>query len=210
MTDFSSLFRPGVPAAAGRFTGFPKYNFVGGHNDPTRIPVEALADCAAAALRREGSLLALYNLGHGPLGHIGMRDLVVDKLKRHRGLEVTREEVLLTSGSLQGLDLVNSLFCAAGDTVLVEELSYGGAISRLKTLGVKIVPMPLDDDGIRMDALADILADIRLRDERDSGRAAAPLLMADDAVLLDTSNLSIEQAADAARRIVETARARWT
>ena len=59
-------------------------------------------------------------------------------------------------------------------------------------------------------ALADILADIRLRDERDSGRAAAPLVMADDAVLLDTSNLSIEQAADAARRIVETARARWT
>ena len=59
-------------------------------------------------------------------------------------------------------------------------------------------------------SLDDILADIRLRDDRDSGRAAAPLLMADDAVLLDTSNLSIEQSADAARRIVETARARWT
>ncbi len=58
-------------------------------------------------------------------------------------------------------------------------------------------------------ALADILADIRLRDERDSGRAAAPLVKADDAVLLDTSVLSIEQAADAARRIVETARANW-
>jgi cytidylate kinase len=58
--------------------------------------------------------------------------------------------------------------------------------------------------------LADILADIRLRDERDSGRAAAPLAMAADAVLLDTSDLGIEQAADAARRIVETARARWT
>jgi cytidylate kinase len=59
-------------------------------------------------------------------------------------------------------------------------------------------------------SLEDILADIRLRDQRDSGRAAAPLLMADDAVLLDTSEKSIPQAADAARRIVETARARWT
>jgi cytidylate kinase len=58
-------------------------------------------------------------------------------------------------------------------------------------------------------SLEDILADIRLRDERDSGRAAAPLVMAADAVLLDTSDLSIEQAADAARRIVETARANW-
>jgi cytidylate kinase len=59
-------------------------------------------------------------------------------------------------------------------------------------------------------SLEDVLADIRRRDERDSGRAAAPLTMADDAVLLDTSDLSIEEAADAARRIVETARARWT
>jgi cytidylate kinase len=58
--------------------------------------------------------------------------------------------------------------------------------------------------------LDDVLADIRLRDQRDSGRAAAPLTMAADAVLLDTSDLGIEQAADAARRIVETARARWT
>lgn len=57
--------------------------------------------------------------------------------------------------------------------------------------------------------LAEVLADIRRRDERDSGRAAAPLVMAEDAVLLDTSNLTIREAADAARRIVETARARW-
>jgi 2-aminoadipate transaminase len=163
MTDFSHLFRPGVPAGAARFTGFPKYNFIGGHNDPTHIPVEALADSAAAALRREGALLALYNLGHGPLGHQGLRALVVDKLARHRGIHVTPEEVLLTSGSLQGLDLVNSLFCQAGDTVLVEELSYGGAISRLRTLGVEVVPMALDGDGIRIDALAATLAALKAR-----------------------------------------------
>ena len=55
----------------------------------------------------------------------------------------------------------------------------------------------------------DVLADIRLRDARDAGRAAAPLVIADDAALLDTTDLSISQAADAARRIVEAARARW-
>lgn len=58
-------------------------------------------------------------------------------------------------------------------------------------------------------ALADVLADIRIRDARDSGRDAAPLKPAADAVLLDTSEMTIEQAADAARRIVEAARARW-
>jgi len=52
----------------------------------------------------------------------------------------------------------------------------------------------------------DILADIRRRDERDSHRSAAPLVQAEDAVLLDTSKMSISQAADAARRIVEAAR----
>ena len=55
----------------------------------------------------------------------------------------------------------------------------------------------------------DILADIRKRDERDSARAASPLVMAPDAVLLDTTEMTIDQAADAARRIVETARGRW-
>jgi len=54
----------------------------------------------------------------------------------------------------------------------------------------------------------EILADIRKRDERDGGRASAPMTQADDAVLLDTSEMTIEQAFDAARRIVETARAR--
>jgi cytidylate kinase len=55
----------------------------------------------------------------------------------------------------------------------------------------------------------DILEDIRKRDERDGGRADSPMIQAPDAVLLDTSEMTIEQATDAARRIVEAARARW-
>ncbi|WP_091736554.1 (d)CMP kinase [Phenylobacterium immobile] len=58
-------------------------------------------------------------------------------------------------------------------------------------------------------SLEDVLADIRKRDERDGGREAAPMRAAADAVLLDTSEMTIDQAADAARRIVEAARARW-
>ena len=58
-------------------------------------------------------------------------------------------------------------------------------------------------------AYEDILEDVRRRDERDSARAASPLVQAADAALLDTSQMTISQAADAARRIVEEARARW-
>lgn len=57
-------------------------------------------------------------------------------------------------------------------------------------------------------SLDEVLEDIRRRDARDSGREAAPLVAAPDAALLDTSEMTIEQAADAARRIVEAARAR--
>lgn len=55
----------------------------------------------------------------------------------------------------------------------------------------------------------DILADIRVRDARDSARADSPMTMAADAVLLDTTEMTIDAAFDAARRIVETARSRW-
>jgi len=58
-------------------------------------------------------------------------------------------------------------------------------------------------------AYADVVADIRKRDARDGTRDAAPMVAAPDATLLDTTEMTIEQAADAARRIVEAARARW-
>jgi cytidylate kinase len=58
-------------------------------------------------------------------------------------------------------------------------------------------------------AYDEVLADIRRRDARDGGRDAAPMTQAADATLLDTTEMTIEQAADAARRIVEAARARW-
>ncbi|MFC3080406.1 (d)CMP kinase [Phenylobacterium terrae] len=57
-------------------------------------------------------------------------------------------------------------------------------------------------------AFDEVLADIRRRDARDGGREAAPMRPAEDAVLLDTSEMTIDEAADAARRIVEAARAR--
>ncbi|MEO8713941.1 MAG: aminotransferase class I/II-fold pyridoxal phosphate-dependent enzyme, partial [Acetobacteraceae bacterium] len=159
MTAFAmeQAFAKGLPDPAPRWKGFPRHNFVGGHNDPTLIPVEGLIDAAASVLRREGANLAMYNLSHGPQGYTPLREFVADKAKRHRGIACGVDDVLITSGSLQGIDLVNSLLLTPGDTVLVEEFSYGGAISKLKKSGMKIVGMPLDDDGIRIDALGNIL-----------------------------------------------------
>ena len=64
---YSHRFAKDLPAAAPRWTGFPKYNFIGGHNDPEHVPAAALARAAETVLRRDGADLALYN-PHGPQG----------------------------------------------------------------------------------------------------------------------------------------------
>jgi 2-aminoadipate transaminase len=66
----------------------------------------------------------------------------------------------MTSGSLQGLDLVNRTLLERGDTVIIEEDCYQGTITRLNRLGVNVVGIPLDRDGMRMDALAAALEEL--------------------------------------------------
>jgi 2-aminoadipate transaminase len=159
--DMTSCLAKGLPEPSPRFGGFPKYNFVGGHNDPTRIPIEGLIDAAASVLRREGSKLAMYNLAQGPQGYVGLREFVADKLRRHRGISATRDDVMVLTGSGQGIEIVSRLFVNPGDTVILEEFCYGGAITRFKRIGANIVGIPLDDEGMRMDALAATLEGLR-------------------------------------------------
>ncbi len=64
--DITRQFAPGLPEPAARFAGFPPFNFVGGHNDPTLIPIEGLIEATASVLRREGQKLAMYSLAQGP------------------------------------------------------------------------------------------------------------------------------------------------
>lgn len=155
---YSNRFNKNLPPPVPPWTGFPKYNFIGGHNDPERIPAAALADAATTVLRRRGADLALYNFD-GPQGYRGLRDLVVDKVSRRPAIKCSADDVLITSGSGQGIDLVNQLLLQRGDTVILEEFTYGGALTKLKRLGVDIVGAPLDDEGLRIDALTRIIED---------------------------------------------------
>ena len=161
--DFAPLLAPGTPAPAAKWNGFPKYNFVGGHNDADNVPVEALVEAATTVLRREGPTLATYGLNSGPLGYRPLREFLAAKLKWHAGISCTADEILITSGSLQAIDLVNGILLARGDTVIIEQESYGGSLSRLARLGVNAVGIPLDGEGLRMDALAAALDDLKRR-----------------------------------------------
>ncbi len=159
--DYAPLLPGGLPAPAARWTGLAKYSFVGGNNDPDGVPVDGLVEAVNAVLRREGKALATYNLAHGPQGYLPLREFLVKKLKRDAGIVSTPDDIMIVSGSLQALDLVNNTLLARGDTILIEQESYQGSINRLARLGVNMVGIPLDDQGIRIDALANALAELK-------------------------------------------------
>ena len=144
----------GLPAPAAKWTGLAKYSFIGGNNDPDQVPVEGLIDAVNAVLKREGKTLATYGLASGPQGYRPLREFLAAKLKRDAGIDCVADDILIVSGSLQALDLVNQTLLARGDTVIIERETYQGALNRLTRLGVNVVGIPLDHEGMRMDALA--------------------------------------------------------
>ena len=156
--DYDALLAPDLPPPAPRWNGFAPYNFIGGNVDAASMPVEDMITATAAALRREGATLATYGLESGPLGYRPLREFVAAKLGKRSGLTVSPDNVLITSGSNQALDLVNEMFLRPGDTVLVEQFSYGSALARLRKLGATPVGIPLDGGGMRMDLLGEKLA----------------------------------------------------
>ena len=164
---YKQAFARDLPAAKARENATTKYNFATGHNDPDAIPTDALAEAAAAVLRREGKSLALYNLGGSALGYRGLREVVAQKLGKYRGITCSADDVLITTGSLQGIDFVNQLLLDRGDTVIVEQFTYIAVFGKLKAMGVEAIAAPLDAGVIDMAKLEAILAGL----EADGRRA---------------------------------------
>jgi 2-aminoadipate transaminase len=164
--DFAPLLVPGLPAPAAKFNGLAKYSFVGGNNDAEQVPVDALIKAMNDVLSREGRDLATYGLASGPQGYRPLREFLAKKLKRTAGIVCTADDILITSGSLQALDLVNGVLLARGDTIITEAETYQGSLNRWTRLGVNAIGIPLDRDGMRIDALAAALDDLKRRNVR--------------------------------------------
>jgi 2-aminoadipate transaminase len=164
--DFAPLLAPGLPAPAAKFKGLAEYSFVGGNNDAEQVPVDALIKAMNDVLSREGRDLATYGLASGPQGYRPLREFLAKKLKRTAGIVCTADDILITSGSLQALDLVNGVLLARGDTIITEAETYQGSLNRWTRLGVNAIGIPLDGDGMRIDALAAALDDLKRRNVR--------------------------------------------
>ena len=161
--DLAAQVRNDLPPAALPWTGFADFNFVGGHNAPEAIPVDDLISAATAVLNREGRTLATYRLESGPLGYLGLREFLAGKLNRQAGIDCKPDEILITTGSSQGINLVNDAMLSDGDTVIIEEACYAGCLSRFQALGVTPIGIPGDGDGMDMDVLATKLEELAAR-----------------------------------------------
>lgn len=160
--DYKPLFRTNLPnPAAARWGGFPKYSFIGGNNDAASIPVQGLLDALAKVMQSDGQQLATYGMNSGPQGYRPLREAIADLLESNAHMPTSADDMLITTGSNQGIDLVNNAFLNKGDTVIVEEVCYASSLSRLRYLGVNYVLIEVDDDGMRMDRLEQVLADLK-------------------------------------------------
>ena len=158
--DYSTLFNKDLPPAAGRFQGHPKYNFIGGHHDPELQPMDGFIESAANVFRGDPRNISMYGFD-GPQGILPLRQFLADKLAKHRGIKLTPEEVLITSGSGQAIELLNEVLLEEGDTVILEGFSFAGALTYLHRRKVNIIGVSLDQDGLRMDELEQVLGDLK-------------------------------------------------
>ena len=95
-----------MPAPLPRFAGLPKYNFIGGHNDPSLTPIEGLIEATASVLRREGQARDVQP-GQRPQGYRGAARLCRTSSAAWP-VSPRADDVLITSGSGQAIDLINS------------------------------------------------------------------------------------------------------
>jgi 2-aminoadipate transaminase len=134
------------------------YDFAVGRTNPATFPLEAFKAAAARAIERD---YALYTKYPGELGHEGLRNLMAQREREREGVAVDPNRISLTNGSMQAVTLVaEALMEKRGDVVITEEFTYPGTISTYRDLGLKMIGLPVDADGMRTDALERALTEL--------------------------------------------------
>ncbi len=125
-------------------------SFAGGLPAPELFPVRRLAAATQQVFEEEGTRALQYSTTEG---HPPLRRKIAERMKASWGTVVTPEQVLVTSGSQQGLDLTGKLFLDEGDVVLCESPTYLGALSAWNVMRPRWVEVATDDDGMDPTAL---------------------------------------------------------
>jgi 2-aminoadipate transaminase len=129
-------------------------SFGGGLPSPETFPVKELEEITCELLRKKGAVALQY----GPTeGEFSLREEIAKLMSREKS-GVTPDNVLVTSGSQQGLDIVAKVFLDPGDIVLMELPSYIGGLQAFSAYRAKMIGVPQDDEGMKTDLLEKALA----------------------------------------------------
>src|SRR5579862_1849029 len=128
-------------------------SFAGGLPAPEVFPVKRFQEACRTVLDQHGPQALQYGSTEG---YEPLREMIAQHIARY-GILAKAENVLITSGSQQALDLIGKLLINSGDRVLVEAPTYLGAIQAFNVYGAQFISVPLDNDGLRTDQLEDAL-----------------------------------------------------
>ena len=137
-------------------------SFAGGLPDPAIFPVEEFAVCAEA-LRTQGTTALQYGASEG---HRPLVDEIQRRMEPLLGRPVVPEEIVISSGSQQAMDMLARVLLDPGDVVVVEAPTYPGALHTFRSAGARFALVPCDEHGMKVDLLPDVIERCR----RETGR----------------------------------------
>ena len=128
-------------------------SFAGGLPAPDVFPVEEFRAACERVLMEHGSAALQYGTTDG---YLPLREMIARHSARY-GIKITPENVLITSGSQQALDLLGKILIDPGDRILVESPTYLAAIQAWNAYGAEFITVPMDDHGMNTDHLEEAL-----------------------------------------------------
>ncbi|WP_165491996.1 PLP-dependent aminotransferase family protein [Egibacter rhizosphaerae] len=137
-------------------------SLAGGMPFLSALDLDAVGDLARQVIAEEGSVALQYGGGQG---HAPLREQLAHVMD-HEGVPAHADELVVTTGGQQALDLTAKLLCNPGDVVLAEGPSYVGALSAFSAYEAEVMHVPMDGDGIAPDVLAERLGRIRASGRR--------------------------------------------
>jgi GntR family transcriptional regulator/MocR family aminotransferase len=134
-------------------------SFAEGVSDSRLCPAEEFRKVIQTVLRRDG--IEAFSYGDRA-GYLPLRTTIAHILA-NQGIPAHADNILITSGSQQALALVVQLLLKTGELILVENPTYAGALDLFRSLGLRIVGIPLDEKGMQVDILEEFLRDLKPR-----------------------------------------------
>ena len=131
-------------------------SFAGGLPNPISFPKEKLAESTQRVIDEYGSKVFQYSV---TAGLRELREYIAEHLNKTQRMDVDADEIIVTTGSQQALDMIGKVLINPGDTVILEEPAYLGAIQAFSQYRPAFKAIPLECDGMDMDRLEEKLKD---------------------------------------------------